>query len=144
MSMYVVEPGQGETADLGIATMRMLVPSGQTGGAFAMAEFHGGEGPWTVPHVHRRLEECFYVVDGGFEFTSGEEVREVKRGTSVLVPRGTPHVFRAGPGGGTVLVSWAPGGLEQMFLELARLPGESITDPAVRAHVSERFDSVPV
>src|SRR5688500_16690196 len=112
MSMYVAEPGEGETAELGIATMRLLVPRDQTGGTFAMAEFQGGEGPWTVPHVHRGLEEGFYVVEGSFEFTSGDEVREAARGTSIVIPRGTPHVFRCGAGGGTVLVWWAPGGLE--------------------------------
>lgn len=143
MTMYVVGPAQGDTAELGIATMRMLVPSSQTGGAFAMAEFRGGAGPWTVPHVHQGLEECFYVVNGTFEFSSGEEIREVHPGTSVMVPRGTPHVFSAGPGGGTILLWWAPGGLEEMFFDLARLPGQGITDPVMRARISSRFDSTP-
>jgi hypothetical protein len=52
--------------------------------------------------------------------------------------------MRAGPGGGALLVLWAPGGLEEMFLELGRLPAESITDRAVRADIAGHHDSVPV
>jgi len=36
-----------------------------------------------------------------------------------------------------------PGGLEEMFFELADLPSDSITDPAVRAAIAARHDSVP-
>lgn len=60
-----------------------------------------------------------------------------------MVPRGTRHVFSAATDG-VVLVLWTPGGLAQMFLELGRLPADSITDPAIRAEISQRYDSVPV
>jgi hypothetical protein len=36
-----------------------------------------------------------------------------------------------------------PGGLEEMFIELGTLPPDSITDPAVRAAISARYDSSP-
>ena len=69
---------------------------------------------------------------------------EAKSGAFVMVPRGTPHVLGAGPGGGALLCLWSPGGLEEMFLELARLSADSITNPEVRAEIAERHDSVPV
>jgi hypothetical protein len=59
------------------------------------------------------------------------------------VPRGTRHVFQAGAGGGRLLAFMVPGGLEDMFFELADLPPGGITDPAVRAVVAARHDSVP-
>ena len=44
------------------------------GGAFTLAEFAGSTaGPWTVPHLHREMEESFYVLDGEFTFTVGEQ-----------------------------------------------------------------------
>ena len=49
-----------------------------------------------------------------------------------MVPRGTPHVMRAGPGGGALLTLFTPAGLEKMFIELGRLPATSITDPKER------------
>ena len=42
-----------------------------------------------------------------------------------------------------LLALMVPGGLEEMFFELATLPSDSITDPAVRAAISARYDSSP-
>ena len=71
-----------------------------TSGAFAVGEFSGAAGPWTVPHVHQHTEESFYVLDGAFTFTLGSDEVQVGRGSSILVPRGTRHELCAGPGGG--------------------------------------------
>ena len=142
--MRLVGQGQGETVDLGQIQMRLLAPSSATDGTFGAAEFRGSEGPWTVPHVHERLEESFYVLQGTFTFAVAEDSIDTEPGAFVLVPRGTPHVLSAGPDGGTLLVVWTPGGLEQMFLELGALPPKSIMDAKVRADVARRHDSVPV
>ena len=144
MEGYFLEQTHGEVANLGAVSMRLLVSKVQTNGAFAVAEFRGAEGAWTVPHVHQGLEESFYVLEGAFDFTLGDRDVEAKRGAFVLVPRGVPHILRAGPGGGAVLIVWAPGGLEEMFLELGRLPAASLTDRALRAEIAKRHDSVPV
>jgi hypothetical protein len=37
-----------------------------------------------------------------------------------------------------------PGGLEEMFFELGTLPANAIRDPAARAAISARYDSIPV
>ncbi|HEX9016955.1 MAG TPA: hypothetical protein VF960_13260, partial [Chloroflexota bacterium] len=63
-------------------------------------------------------------------------------GSFLMVPRRSPHVFSALTAG-KVLVLWCPGGLGQMFLELGRLPADSITNPAMRAEISKRYDSIP-
>jgi quercetin dioxygenase-like cupin family protein len=133
----------GEIARLGIAEMRLLLSGGQTNGSLAAGEFRGTAGPWTVPHTHRDLDEFFYVVDGTFRFTCGELEMEAVPGSFLMVPRRTPHVFSAVTDG-KVLVLWSPGGLEQMFLELGHLSPDSITNPAVRAEISKRYDSIPV
>lgn len=132
----------GEITDLGVARMRLLLTRGQIDGRVAAAEFHGEAGPWTLPHVHRNLDELFYVVDGSFTFTCGEEEYAAQPGSLVTIPRGTTHVFEA-VSDGTVLVLWVPGGLEEMFLELGRLPADSLTDPAARLEISARHDSIP-
>ena len=144
MEAFVQDPDQGEVANLGAVTMRVVVTSDQTNGAFSVAEFRGAAGPWTIPHIHRELEEAFQVLEGTFDFVVGDGEVEATQGSFVLVPRGTPHLMRARDGGGALLTLWAPGGLEEMFLELGRLPADSLTDPKVRAEVSKRYDSVPV
>ena len=141
---HTVTPGEGRTVNLGIIQMRVLAAGeATTNRAFTLAEFSGGKGPWTVPHIHRAMEESFFVLDGEFTFAVGEEKIPAGPGTYVLVPRGTRHGFTAGTGGGRFLVLMVPGGLEEMFFELGDLPPDSITDPAVRAAISARHDSVP-
>jgi len=141
---HTVAPGEGRTVNLGVAQMRVLAAGeATTKRAFTLAEFSGGKGPWTVPHIHRAMEESFFVLDGEFTFAVGEEKIPAGPGTYVLVPRGTRHGFTAGTGGGRFLVLMVPGGLEEMFFELGDLPPDSITDPAVRAAISARHDSVP-
>jgi quercetin dioxygenase-like cupin family protein len=132
-----------DTLDLRIVTVRLLATAEQTNGAFAVGEFSGGEGPWTVPHVHQHTEESFYVLDGAFTFTLDTDETEARPGSFILVPRGTRHVLRAAPGGGRLLTLWVPGGLEAMFVELSRMPPGSLRDPEARKAISARFDSVP-
>jgi quercetin dioxygenase-like cupin family protein len=133
----------GDIAMLGIAEMRLLLSGDQTDGFLAAGEFRGTAGPWTVPHSHRDLDEFFYVVDGTFRFSCGDQEMEAPAGSFLMVPRRTVHVFSAETDG-KLLVLWTPGGLEQMFLELGRLSPNSITNPAVRAEISKRYDSIPV
>ena len=124
--------------------MRVLAAGeATTNRAFTLAEFTGGEGLWTVPHIHRGMEESLFVLGGEFTFPVGEQVIRAGPGSYVLVPRGTRHEISAGAGGGRLLVLMVPGGLEEMFFELGNLPPDGITDPAVRAAISARHDSIP-
>ena len=71
---HTVAPGEGRTVNLGVIQMRVLAAGeATTGRAFALAEFTGGPGPWTVPHIHREPQESFYVLDGEFTFAVGEQ-----------------------------------------------------------------------
>lgn len=144
MGGHYVAAAEGEVARLGVARMRLVLRDEDTGGTLSVAEFRGSEGPWTVPHVHQHMEESFYVLEGTFRFTVAGRQIEAAQGDFLMVPRGTPHVIHAGSGGGALLTLFTPGGLERMFLELGRLPADSITDPKVRAEISSRHDSKPV
>lgn len=62
-----------------------------TDGAFTLAEFTGGQGSWTVPHIHREMEESFFVLAGEFTFAVGEQEIAAGPGAYILVPRGTRH-----------------------------------------------------
>lgn len=143
---HTVLPGEGRSTNLGVVSMRVLAGGeAHTGRAFTLAEFFGtSEGPWTVPHLHRGFEESFFILDGLFTFTVGEETIEATPGMYILVPRGTAHVISAAPGGGRFLTLMVPGGLEEMFFELGTLPANAIRDPAIRTAISARYDSVPV
>jgi quercetin dioxygenase-like cupin family protein len=142
---HTVLPGEGPSVDLGVVTMRVLAAGDVTDHAFTLAEFFGtGEGAWTVPHLHRGMEESFFVLDGLFTFTVGGREIEATSGMYILVPRETAHTISAAEGGGRFLTLMVPGGLEQMFFELGQLPPNAIRDPVARAAVSARYDSIPV
>lgn len=142
---HTVMPGEGRSVDLGAVSMRVLAGGEVTHQAFTLAEFSGsGEGAWTVPHLHRGMEESFFVLDGSFTFTVGDTQIEATSGMYLLVPRGTTHTIMAAEGGGRFLTLMVPGGLEEMFFELGELAPNAIRDPAVRAAISARYDSIPV
>src|SRR5262245_13597058 len=83
---HVVQPDEGPVADLGAVQMRLLAGSLHTGSTFALAEFSGASaGAWTVPHRHEVTQESFYVIDGLFTFTVGDETVEAGPGAYVLV-----------------------------------------------------------
>ena len=52
---------EGEIYKLGNVDFRILAATDRTEGAFAIGEFSGGEGSWTVPHIHAASLEAFYV-----------------------------------------------------------------------------------
>lgn len=143
-ALYFLPAGAGEIAALGAVDMRVVVDSAITGGRFAVAEFRGGAGPWTVRHAHEHMEESFYVLEGAFEFSVGDATLDAHAGSFVYVPRGTPHIMTAAPQGGALLTLFTPGGLEDMFRELSKLGADALRDPAVRRQVASQFDSIPV
>ena len=132
------------TYSLGRVSMRLLASRSETDGAFALGEFSGGAGAWTIPHVHRQCEEAFYVLEGAFTFTVDERPIPTRPGSFLLVPRGQRHVIHAEADAGRFLTLWTPGGLEDMFIEISRLPADSLQDPEVRRMLAARFDSIPV
>jgi len=95
MEPHFVSRGGGEVAELGSVQMRLLLSREQTESSLAAGEFRGTAGPWTIKHVHRALDEFFYVVEGDFTFICGDSEHTAGPGSLVCIPRGTPHVFSA-------------------------------------------------
>jgi mannose-6-phosphate isomerase-like protein (cupin superfamily) len=57
---------------------------------------------------HRMVEEVWYVASGaGYVWIGGETV-PLRRGTSVVIPTGTPFQFRAGYAGLEVVITTMP------------------------------------
>lgn len=142
-SAHYVKHSGGPVFDLGVAKMRLLADGDQTEKSFGLAEFTGAAGPWTVAHIHQTTRESFFVLKGSFVFTLAGEIVHASVGDYVLVPPKTPHSFEAGPDGGTLIALFVPGGLEEMFIELAGLSPDSIRDPQIRREISTRHDSIP-
>ena len=103
---------------------RILVFGRDTGGTYGLMEWvvaptPPGAGPQTYgAHLHNGCEETFLVRSGQLEFLLGDEVVSLGPGDFVRAPPGVRHGY-ANVSGAPVelLVSFHPGGLEELFLK---------------------------
>jgi mannose-6-phosphate isomerase-like protein (cupin superfamily) len=126
-----VLPGEG-TRSLWVLgeLLTYKIPSQQTGGAYSLFELTTRPGAGPPPHVQHREDESFYVLEGEYEFMSGEEVLRVGAGSLLYIPKGTLHAHKnAGEGLGRMLVTQSPGGLYEHFFKQV---GKKAVDGKVR------------
>ena len=114
-----VAPGEG-TRSLWVMgeLVTYKIPSERTSGAYSLFEVTTQPGGGPPPHVQHREDESFYVLEGEYEFSSGEESLWVGAGSLLYVPKGTLHCHRnAGGRVGRLLVGQTPGGLYEHYFE---------------------------
>jgi len=97
-----------------------------TGGAFTLIETVARPEFGPPPHIHHRQDECFYVLDGAFEFSLDGKTFTAGAGSVVNLPKDHVHTHRAtGTAPARALIMYTPAGLER-FLEEAGTP---VADP---------------
>jgi mannose-6-phosphate isomerase-like protein (cupin superfamily) len=113
--------------------VRFLVTGAESGGRFTLLEVLIGPGMGPPPHVHRREDECFCILDGEVEITAAGDKRTFRRGQWAFGPKDVPHTFRnPGPGAARMLVFAAPSGIEHFLAEVGQpLPDDCTTPPPV-------------
>jgi mannose-6-phosphate isomerase-like protein (cupin superfamily) len=72
---------------------------GSVSDSFVVAEWRDAGGP-TEPlrliaplHLHHHDDEAWYVLEGSLRLRVGEDEVEVRAGSAVFAPRGTPHTY---------------------------------------------------
>ena len=140
--------GEGKSLRLGGNRVEVKAASEQTGGAFAVLEYRmAAHTPGPPPHLHRRTDEAFHVLEGELTFRLEDRSVEAGPGDFVLVPRGVAHTFEnAGSSEARFLEVAAPGTFVGYFEELlAAVPAAGgPPDPATMAALWEKYDIVPV
>lgn len=135
-SERVVRAGGGLSFEDGVDRGRVLVFGRDTGGRYSLME-------WTVaagervesdtprsygPHLHREIEETFFVRRGELEFLLGQEVMTLRAGDFVRVPPGVRHGYVNVSGEAVeLLVGFYPGGFEELFVKY-RTDGDRAAD----------------
>lgn len=103
--------------------VRFLARSPETGGAYCLVETLTAPGAGAPPNRHPGDDEAFYVLEGTFAFTLGEETRMAGPGSFVRVPPGAVHAFRnTGKAPGRMLVINTPGRVHDGFYSEAGEP----------------------
>ena len=101
-------------------TYRMLVDGRHTGGLFTMIGIRVLPGGGPPPHIHRREDETFYVIEGELQLWVDGKTIDAPAGTCVFAPRGIPHRFTNASSQPTrFLVIASPSGFEDFLLSFA-------------------------
>jgi uncharacterized cupin superfamily protein len=139
------EPGEGDVLTLGGTTLRVLSTAIHSAGASTF-EFIAKPGWDTGSHVHTKIEEQFYIIDGEMELRAGDRVIVGRPGTFVTAPAGIPHAFaNRGDVAARMLLVCTPPGHERYFAELAEiLTRGGAPDPDEIARLRARYDTTQV
>ena len=122
--------------------MKVLLTTEATEGATSVImAWHGpGEGP--RDHVHFSQEEMFFIIDGTYELTVGDQTATVGPGTIVFVPRNAVHRFKKVGNTTACMLDWRlPGGQDHYFRAISELAtsGGFTTEKAIA--ISRKFDT---
>jgi quercetin dioxygenase-like cupin family protein len=117
--------GDGDSVSLRGTEVTFKIRGDHAAGASCL-EFAAAPGFDTGLHVHQKLEETFYVLEGEFELRAGEEVRRGLPGSVMFVPPGVPHRFsNPTDAPAKLLLIMSPADFDRYFVELAEILAKS-------------------
>lgn len=108
----------------------VLASAETTGGALTVLDQVMPKRSGPPPHVHERLHEYFYILDGEIRYQIGTEVMTASPGNMVSIPAYTVHGFAVASETARVLNFYTPGGFTEQISFLGtpatelRLPRE--------------------
>lgn len=139
----VVIPGEGAPTRTPFGdTLRFLVGADETRGGYSLHDRTAPPGSRSTPHVHNRVSEAFYVIDGALELEVGSHSLTGVAGTFVLAPPGVMHAWRnPGENDARILVIFSPPVAYEYFEELDRLTAANggRADPAAITALAQRY-----
>jgi quercetin dioxygenase-like cupin family protein len=142
MDAFRSKPGQGERVTFRGQISLIRAHGEHTGGLFSLLETRTPQGGGPPPHVHEREDEAFFILDGEFAVTIGEETSSATPGTFVFAPRGVPHAYVATQGPGRHLTFVTPPGFEGFFADVAEatIAGQEAVAAVARRYGVTMFD----
>jgi quercetin dioxygenase-like cupin family protein len=124
MQPTIRRPHEGQAIAVVGDVYRFLATGAETDGKYATFEALVPPGGGPPPHIHSREEESFYILEGEVTFTVGDERFTATTGTFANMPVGSLHSFKNVSGKtARMIISVAPAGLENMFLEVGQSIG---------------------
>jgi len=143
----ILEPGGGERITVGASSLSIKAETATTGGTVFMSETTiepGFSGP--PPHVHDRLHDMFYVLEGTLTFLVESDTIDAQPGTFVCVPPGTVHTFTNRSDAPVRFLNLnTPAGFEGYMRELGEAfsSGGPPPTPAQMGAIASRYDFRP-
>ena len=112
-----VPAGRGDIYAFDEHIFRFLSTAEDTGGSYSAMEIISPQDSGPGPHTHDEAEEFFLLLDGQVVFHVGQETFTVNPGDFVHVPRGVVHQFKVVTPKSRMVAAYAPGGVEQWFID---------------------------
>jgi quercetin dioxygenase-like cupin family protein len=110
--------------------MTFLLTGKETDGAFFLSEISVPPGGGPPPHIHRREDESFHLLEGALTIQVGGETLTASPGDVVYLPRGIAHSFKnTGDVTAKALVLNTPAGIEDFFAEVFELAADRSAPP---------------
>ena len=106
------------------------VTGAETNGSLSVAELEADPALGPPPHIHRHADECFYILEGTFDFSLDGRPFSAGPGSFIHLPRGIVHTHSAG--GGKVaraLVIQSPAGVENFIAEAGSVATDRFRRP---------------
>jgi mannose-6-phosphate isomerase-like protein (cupin superfamily) len=141
------EPAMGRTLNFAGTLTTIKVSGASTNGVYCVAEYWLPPSfPGPPPHMHRRIEHTWYVLEGSPQVQLGQRSYPTLAGACVYIPIGVAHTF-SNPGNKPcrMLAIDTPGDFEAYYEALARaFPGDTPVDPQTIVEIQRRFDTYPL
>jgi quercetin dioxygenase-like cupin family protein len=119
-------PNRGRTVEYGSGSSAELKIAGdESGGAWAVVDWHVRHGDEPPIHNHTREDETVYVVEGSITAYVGDQTIDVEAGSYAALPKGIPHGLTVRGESAHLLIGLHPAGAEYFFVPR----DESDSDP---------------
>lgn len=93
------------------------------------------------PHLHQRLAEMFYLLDGALDVLVHDQIHRLHTGDLLVVPAGVPHAFAPPPDSDAdVLVVFTPGTARFDYYRLLDRLHQGQASPQDITSSQKRFD----
>lgn len=121
-------PGRGRSFWSMGQLVTFLATGEETHDRFCLIESVVARGRELPPHVHRREDATYYLIEGEATFFANGEPLPATAGSLVFIPRGTIHSMRVESEQARLLTLGAPAGLER-WLRASAEPALELTVP---------------
>lgn len=140
MQPILTAPDGGTRVNVLGIPMLIRIHGRDTGGVLSAVESHDVPEGGPPPHIHRREDETFQVLEGDYEFTVAGKSFVAGKGTTIFAPRGVPHTYRyLGRTPGRLLCVITPAGFEGFFEEIGALSPQQQQDLPRVVEIAGRY-----
>ena len=129
------------TLDFHGTKMTIKVLTTETDGVYTIIHFVHPPNVGPELHIHPKNPESFHIINGNYKFLIGNTNLDAVAGDTVIVPKGIPHKFSAGDGGGEFLVI-SPPTLENYFYEVSRLLMKGVVTLDTEYTIAKKYGQI--